>query len=99
MRWDATGKLGGMKCSPTAWEEYQRFAGAVRDAAPQGFGSARLTAGFGGRQARDFAQRTCRIRLRLAAQGPCSNNSNGLDRAESAQISARVAAWQILLQN
>jgi hypothetical protein len=29
-------RLGGMKWSPAAWGEYQRFVGAVRDAAPQG---------------------------------------------------------------
>jgi hypothetical protein len=29
-------KLGSMKWSPKTWGEYQRFIGAVRDAAPQG---------------------------------------------------------------
>lgn len=29
-------QLSGMKWSPTAWEEYRRFIGAVRRAAPQG---------------------------------------------------------------
>jgi hypothetical protein len=29
-------QLGNMKWSPAAWGEYQRFIGAVRDAAPQG---------------------------------------------------------------
>jgi hypothetical protein len=29
-------QLGGMKWSPKAWGEYQRFIVAVRDAAPQG---------------------------------------------------------------
>jgi hypothetical protein len=33
---DAFHKLGGMTWSPKAWEEYQRFICAVRDAAPQG---------------------------------------------------------------